>query len=46
MPDRMGMKGIYVLVVSVDEDIKVDVGALGNVDFGSFFFLLGFLSGF
>jgi len=33
MPDWMGMKGIYVLVVSVDEDTKVDVGALGTVDF-------------
>ncbi len=26
-------KGVYVLVISVDEDISVDVGALGKVTF-------------
>jgi len=27
------MKGVYVLVISVDEDIEVDVGALGSISF-------------
>ncbi|MDI6847051.1 MAG: GIY-YIG nuclease family protein [Candidatus Bathyarchaeia archaeon] len=29
----MSMKGVYVLVISVDEDIEVDVGALGSISF-------------
>lgn len=39
MPDRMSMKGIYALVISVDEDIKVDVGALGTMDFEKGFYV-------
>ena len=27
------MKGVYVLVISVDEDIEVDVGVLGSISF-------------
>ncbi len=27
------MKGVYVLVISVDEDVEVDVGALGSISF-------------
>jgi Uri superfamily endonuclease len=27
------MKGIYVLIIAVDNDISVDTGALGNLDF-------------
>jgi Uri superfamily endonuclease len=27
------MKGIYVLIIEVDKDISVDIGALGNLDF-------------
>ena len=27
------MKGVYVLVILVDEDIEVDVGALGSISF-------------
>ncbi|NWG11447.1 GIY-YIG nuclease family protein [Candidatus Bathyarchaeota archaeon] len=27
------MKGVYVLVISVGTDTRIDVGALGNVDF-------------
>ena len=29
----MSVKGVYVLVISVDEDIEVDVGALGSISF-------------
>ena len=29
----MSMKGVYVLVISVDEDIEVNVGALGSISF-------------
>lgn len=29
----MSMKGVYILVISVDEDIEVDVGALGSISF-------------
>jgi len=27
------VKGVYVLVISVDEDVEVDVGALGSISF-------------
>lgn len=27
------MKGIYVLVISVSKDVKVDIGALGSISF-------------
>jgi Uri superfamily endonuclease len=27
------VKGVYVLVISVNSDIKIDVGALGKIDF-------------
>jgi Uri superfamily endonuclease len=26
-------KGIYVLVISISEDIRIDIGALGSIDF-------------
>ena len=29
------MKGVYVLVISVNEGVKINVGILGDIDFGS-----------